>query len=185
MASRKPFPRGDAEGAECLKIREDILFRDAFVGRDQSEDRVQRADAKKTMSRNRETLMTWIFGLKNHMAADLVNNDVAPVLAQMLRQIISSEIPRQLHQREEEGLSKGEALVPNQVQPDTTRGGVGGIKKITTNGVIDSGSHRGPVVSLSYDRLRQAFSDIAAVCFLRHFEDQLFHRRNFIRPFPG
>lgn len=173
MSSRKP---SSCCGAEGLKIREDILFRDAFVSRDQPEDRVQRADAKKSMSGNRETLMTWSIGLQDHMTAHLVNDGVAPVLTKMLRQIVPSEIPRQLHRRERQGLSKSEALVPNQVQPDTARGGVGSIKEIPTNGFIDRGTHRCPVISLSYDRLRQAFSDIATVCFLRHFEDQLLHR---------
>lgn len=175
MISRKPFSRGGAENAEFLKAGEDILLGDAFVSGYQPQNRVQRADTKKAMSGNRESLMTRIFRLQNHMTADLVHGLVSPALAQMLCQIVPGEISRQLHQRGEGILGEGKALVPDQMQSDTARSGIGSVKKVSTNRLINGGSHRGPVITLRHDWLREALGDIAAVCFLRHFEDQLLH----------
>lgn len=176
MTSRLPFSREGVENAEFLKAREDIFLGDALVAGDQSQNGVQRSDSQKSMGRDRHPLMTGLFGLKDHMTADLVNDYVSPVLAQMLRQVIPGEISRQLHQRGEGILGEGKALVPDQMQSDTARSSVGSVKKVSTNRLINSGPHRVPVITLCHDGFRQALGDIAAVCFLRHFEDQLLHR---------
>lgn len=159
-----------------LDFLQDLFLGDALVGGDQPQDRVQRSDAQKFMGRDRHSLMTRIFSLQDHMAADLVNDGVTPVLAQMLRQIIPGKISRQLHQRGEGILGKGKALVPDQMQSDAAWSRLESIEEVSSHGLIDCSAHRGPVVTLSHDWFRQAFGDIAAIYFLRHLKDQLLHR---------
>lgn len=175
MAPGDPFSRGDAERAETSKVGENLFLGDALVGGDQSQDRIQCPDTQKSVGGNRHPLMARILGLQDHVAADLVDDRVAPMLAQVLRKIIPGEISRQLHRRNDEGLSEGKALVPDQMQPDTAGGFIKGIKEVSTHGLIDCSTHRGPVVTLSHDWFRQALGDIAAIRFLRHLKDQLHH----------
>ena len=175
MSAMSSRPQSRSPKKKRLDLLQDPFLGDALVVGDQPQDRVQRPDSQKFMSRDRQTLMTRIFRLQDHVAADLVHNRVSPVLAQMFRQIIPGEISRQLHQRGEESLGEGEALVADQMQPDTVRSGSGSIKEISPHRLIDGCAHRGPIIPLRHDRLRQALGDIAAVCFLRHFEDQLLH----------
>lgn len=172
MSSRPP---SRSPKKKRLDLLQDLFLGDALVVGDQPQDRVQRSDSQKSMSRDRQTLMARIFRLQDHVATDLVHNRVSPVLAQMFRQIIPGEISRQLHQRGEESLGEGKTLVADQMQPDTVRSGSGSIKEISPHRLIHSGSHRGPVVTLRHDRLRQALGDIAAIRFLRHLKDQLLH----------
>jgi len=49
------------------------------------------------MLRNRDSMMAWLLGLKNHMAADLMHSFVSPVLAQVLNQVLAAQVSRQLH----------------------------------------------------------------------------------------
>ena len=158
-----------------LDLLQDLFLGDAPVGGNQPQDGIQRPNAQKSMSRDRHPLMARIFRLKDHVAADLVHDCVTPVLAQVLYQLIPSEISRQLHQRGEGSLSEGKALVAHQMQPDATRSYIKSIEEVSTHGIIDRSTHRGPVITLSHDRFRQALGDIAAIHFLRHLKDQLLH----------
>jgi len=72
-------------------------------------------------------------------------------------------------------LGEGKALVPDQMQPDTAGGRIKGIKEVSSHGLIDRRTHRGPVIPLRHNRLREALGDIAAIHFLRHLKDQLLH----------
>lgn len=186
MAPGDPFSRGrngcvatdgqaNAERAETLKVGENLFLGDALVGGDQSQDRIQCPDTQKSVGGNRHPLMARIFSLQDHVAADLVHDRVAPMLAQVLSQIIPGEISRQLHRRDDEGLGEGEALVPDQMQPDTAGGRIKGIKEVSSHGLIDRSTHRRPVIPLRHDRLREALGDIAAIRLLRHLKDQLLH----------
>ena len=192
MTPRKPFSpsrneclatagKAIAGNEDALKFGKDLFLRDALVGGDQSQDGVQRPDTQKSVSRNRHPLMTRIFRLQDHVAADLVHNRVTPILAQVLRQIIPGEISRQLHQRGEGGLGKGKALVSYQMQPDAAWSRIESIEEVSSHGLIDRSAHRGPVIPLSHDWFRQALGDIAAIRLLRHLKDQLLHRR-FLNP---
>ena len=158
-----------------LDLLQDLFLGDALVGGDQSQDCIQRPDTQKSMSRDRHPLMTRIFRLQDHVAADLVHNRVTPILAQVLRQIISGEISRQLHQRGEGGLSEGKALVSYQMKPDAAWSRIESIEEVSSHGLIDCSTHRGPVVTLSHDWFRQALGYIATIRLLRHLKDQLLH----------
>ena len=173
MSSR---PQSRSPIKKRLNLLQDLFLRDALVGGDQPQNGVQRSDAQKSMSRDRHPLMARIFRLKDHVAADLVHDGVTPVLAQVFCQVIPSKISRQLHQRGEGSLGEGKALVADQMQPDAAWSRTESIEEVSTHGIIDCSTHRGPVVTLSHDWFRQALGDIAAIRLLRHLKDQLLHR---------
>ena len=186
MAPCDPFSRGrngcvatdgqaNTERAETLKVGENLFLGDAFMGGDQSQDRIQRPNAQKSVGGNRHPLMAGIFRLKDYVAADLVHDGVTPVLTQVLCQVIPGKISRQLHQRGEGRLGEGKALVADQMQPDTAGGFIKGIKEVSTHGLIHRSTHRRPVTPLRHNWLREALGDIATIRFLRHLKDQLLH----------
>ena len=49
------------------------------------------------MRRNGNSMMTWLFSLKNDVAANLVNPFIFPPLAEVLDELLSAQIARQLH----------------------------------------------------------------------------------------
>jgi len=49
------------------------------------------------MRRNGNSMMTWLFSLKNDVAANLVNPVVLPPLAKVLDEVFTAQISRQLH----------------------------------------------------------------------------------------
>jgi uncharacterized lipoprotein YmbA len=51
------------------------------------------------MSRDGDPMVRRFFRLENRVAADLVDEAIAPALAQGLDQSFAAEIPRELHQR--------------------------------------------------------------------------------------
>jgi len=76
---------------------ENILFRHALVRRNGCEYRIQRSNPKGMMFRNGNALRTGLTGLKDDMAANLVHLPVLPAAAEVLHQLLTAQIARQLH----------------------------------------------------------------------------------------
>lgn len=90
---RSPLLQFDAESDPP----ENILFRHALVRRNGCEDRVQRANPKGVMFRNGNALRAGLTGLKDDMAANLMHLPVLPAAAEVLHQLLTAQIARQLH----------------------------------------------------------------------------------------
>ena len=164
---------------EVLDLLQNLLFGDTLVSGDKSQDRIQCSDSKKTMSWYRQSLVSRIFCLQNHVTADLMNHGVTPLLAKMLCEKSSSQIPWQLHERDR--LGEGKALVPDKVKSDTAGRGSRCIEEIATHCLINRRSERGPVITLGHDGFGQTFGYKAAIFLLHHLKDQLLHMRNVTR----
>jgi hypothetical protein len=76
------------------KLGHNLLARNALGFCHGAQDRVQRADSQLIMNRYRDAVSNRRIGLKNNMAADLVDLPIAPMLNKRLSQIAPAQIAR-------------------------------------------------------------------------------------------
>jgi hypothetical protein len=73
-----------------LEVLEDGLLGDILVHSNGRKNPIERPDSEIRMRRNCNTMGSWLLGLQNDMATDLMNFLVSPALAEVLNQFFSA-----------------------------------------------------------------------------------------------
>ena len=147
-----------------MSLRMDSLG--TFLCGNGGENRIQGSDSKGIVSGDCNAVGRWLLGLKDDVAAHLMDLQVFPALREVLDQIISAQ--------DREGVScDGQHLITDQVKADGSR----------RNGVEIEGLHSlpdvvfqlFPAIGLGEDALAEGFGGVAAVGLLRDFKDEFLH----------